>query len=485
MNRRATKQPRMQQLLGCTLLFRYVTHMRSCVMALSLWVRCERVNTACPSLCVPFSMTTKSHNCWVLNAALSTAYSAYALARRPSPNLLFASTQVYAAVLARMLGSYMESAENVPRACRNEFRRPRYVVYKMQLWQRMAMLRGWWMVRALLSLLHAYSLLQSVQWCGVDAVTGCVAAIMPETHTSLTAAPLDTWWWISYVSSTVILPLLLGAFASYSLCAWSARDFSGRMSKKQSLWVWPPGSIGIHPGQTLAHRLPKPDALLSTLPPSRSRRAGSPVTRDSTRVGQGSVGAPSPLTTYLAPSPTAFPSPMATARPHLDAGASATKSSIHLDTEVGVLSIPRKYPDSTRLVAPKPLRIVILTIGTRGDVQPYIALGLAMKEAGHTVVISTTTDFREMVLSYGLEFADTDVPRITQPTSWLGVTSVADMMRATAPNIIGPYPKVAEAFYHACREPVSQSMRVYLKVSCVCVCVCFNHRAKRLIRTGV
>ena len=43
------------------------------------------------------------------------------------------------------------------------------------------------------------------------------------------------------------------------------------------------------------------------------------------------------------------------------------------------------------------LRIVILTLGTRGDVQPYIALGHALRDAGHTPVICASSDFKEFV----------------------------------------------------------------------------------------
>lgn len=48
------------------------------------------------------------------------------------------------------------------------------------------------------------------------------------------------------------------------------------------------------------------------------------------------------------------------------------------------------------------MRICILTIGTRGDVQPYIALGLGLKAAGHEVTISTLEEFKPLVHSYGL-----------------------------------------------------------------------------------
>jgi UDP:flavonoid glycosyltransferase YjiC (YdhE family) len=44
-----------------------------------------------------------------------------------------------------------------------------------------------------------------------------------------------------------------------------------------------------------------------------------------------------------------------------------------------------------------------MTIGTRGDVQPYIALGLGLKAAGHDVMIATSEEFKPLVHNYGLQ----------------------------------------------------------------------------------
>jgi len=44
------------------------------------------------------------------------------------------------------------------------------------------------------------------------------------------------------------------------------------------------------------------------------------------------------------------------------------------------------------------MKISILTFGTRGDVQPYIALGLGLKAAGHSVTIATLKEFGPLVL---------------------------------------------------------------------------------------
>lgn len=51
------------------------------------------------------------------------------------------------------------------------------------------------------------------------------------------------------------------------------------------------------------------------------------------------------------------------------------------------------------------MRIVIVTIGTRGDVQPYVALAQGLTRAGHTVVICTHTTFRDFVETHGIGFA--------------------------------------------------------------------------------
>lgn len=51
------------------------------------------------------------------------------------------------------------------------------------------------------------------------------------------------------------------------------------------------------------------------------------------------------------------------------------------------------------------MRITILTVGTRGDVQPYIALGTGLLRAGHTVRLATESSFESFVREYGLEFA--------------------------------------------------------------------------------
>lgn len=50
------------------------------------------------------------------------------------------------------------------------------------------------------------------------------------------------------------------------------------------------------------------------------------------------------------------------------------------------------------------MKISILTMGTRGDVQPYAVLGQTLQQRGHEVTLSTAKNFETLVKSYGIGF---------------------------------------------------------------------------------
>lgn len=52
------------------------------------------------------------------------------------------------------------------------------------------------------------------------------------------------------------------------------------------------------------------------------------------------------------------------------------------------------------------LNIVIQIVGSRGDIQPFIALGAALKQIGHRIRIATHAEFQYLIEDYGLEFFD-------------------------------------------------------------------------------
>ncbi|KAI3760237.1 hypothetical protein L1987_50630 [Smallanthus sonchifolius] len=60
--------------------------------------------------------------------------------------------------------------------------------------------------------------------------------------------------------------------------------------------------------------------------------------------------------------------------------------------------------DSAEPQCVPPLQIIMLIVGTRGDVQPFVAIGKRLQEYGHRVRLATHSNFKEFVLTAGLEF---------------------------------------------------------------------------------
>lgn len=63
-------------------------------------------------------------------------------------------------------------------------------------------------------------------------------------------------------------------------------------------------------------------------------------------------------------------------------------------------------PDGRLAEAPPPLNIAIHVVGSRGDVQPFVALGRELIKYGHRVRLATHGTFKKFVEENGLEFFD-------------------------------------------------------------------------------
>lgn len=105
-------------------------------------------------------------------------------------------------------------------------------------------------------------------------------------------------------------------------------------------------------------------------------------------------------------------------RPRLAQEADSAAHTIVQDLEVRLLPALGRAPPHRR---PSPcaqgqlrrhsnLRIAILTVGTRGDVQPFVGLAQALKRAGHRPVICTTRDFERFVEDNGVECGGRSAP---------------------------------------------------------------------------
>ena len=48
------------------------------------------------------------------------------------------------------------------------------------------------------------------------------------------------------------------------------------------------------------------------------------------------------------------------------------------------------------------MKVLIFTLGSRGDVQPYLALAVGLQRAGHRVTLATSPEFTALIESYGV-----------------------------------------------------------------------------------
>ena len=54
------------------------------------------------------------------------------------------------------------------------------------------------------------------------------------------------------------------------------------------------------------------------------------------------------------------------------------------------------------------MRILLATLGSRGDVEPFIALGLALQRAGHQPLLGASQRYQAWIESWGLSCAPMD-----------------------------------------------------------------------------
>jgi Glycosyltransferase family 28 N-terminal domain len=79
----------------------------------------------------------------------------------------------------------------------------------------------------------------------------------------------------------------------------------------------------------------------------------------------------------------------------------AKKQGMDIPVETLAVMDTENYDD------PPPMKIVIQIIGSRGDIQPFIALGKVLKEKyGHQVRVATHPTFKQFVTENGLDFFD-------------------------------------------------------------------------------
>ncbi|MBN1568256.1 MAG: glycosyltransferase family 1 protein [Acidobacteria bacterium] len=118
------------------------------------------------------------------------------------------------------------------------------------------------------------------------------------------------------------------------------------------------------------------------------------------------------------------------------------------------------------------MRILIVTIGTQGDVQPYIALGRALMESGHEITICTCAHYEPFIREYGLDYAyfnndfidfmHTPEGKIilgNAGSAWETVVTVVPMM----PKILHLAEQQITDIWEACKESAPDLILYHMK----------------------
>src|SRR5215475_527269 len=94
------------------------------------------------------------------------------------------------------------------------------------------------------------------------------------------------------------------------------------------------------------------------------------------------------------------------------------------------------------------MNIILMAFGSRGDVQPFLALAVALRQRGHHVTLAAPNDFEAHITAY-------DIPYIRIPISNLDVTQ-RDSSRRVARRMT---PATLRAFW---REVIPEYKRALL-----------------------
>ena len=77
------------------------------------------------------------------------------------------------------------------------------------------------------------------------------------------------------------------------------------------------------------------------------------------------------------------------------------------------------------------MRIVVMAVGSRGDVAPYTGLGVRLQAEGHRVTIATHALFEELVRSRGLAFHCLPLDTQEELTSRLAASGTTNLLKVT------------------------------------------------------
>jgi sterol 3beta-glucosyltransferase len=102
------------------------------------------------------------------------------------------------------------------------------------------------------------------------------------------------------------------------------------------------------------------------------------------------------------------------------------------------------------------LHITILSAGSRGDVQPYLALAAGLKSAGFQVRLAANSNFAELTDEYGLEFAPIEVDSFAfvqkkETQDWLNSRSLLELLLNSLKVVNQTRDQILQDAWQACQ----------------------------------
>jgi len=97
-----------------------------------------------------------------------------------------------------------------------------------------------------------------------------------------------------------------------------------------------------------------------------------------------------------------------------------------------------------------PMCFVLLALGTRGDVQPMIAVARELEKRGHLVSVVAADQFKPLIEAHGLAFASCGIASFeTQEAGWMEAKSPGEFIATVAQSFMASYADIGKALFHA------------------------------------
>lgn len=145
-------------------------------------------------------------------------------------------------------------------------------------------------------------------------------------------------------------------------------------------------------------------------------------------------------------------------QPQPDTCYTASPDNPHILSGQASLSEPPSYSARESILS---LNIVIQVVGSRGDVQPFVALGRALQLFGHRVRIATHAQFQEFVKSSSLEFFDIGGDPADLMAFMVETPSMIPTLKQLRAGIVqrkrAMYKEMLSGFWRSCIDADSQS----------------------------